>query len=328
MGSSLSVSSALLLAGSLWLTAVAVAQTEAPPPVLPAVPVVIASFGSVGIGPWGVAFDPIHSTMWISTANNNSLTEYDLTSPYSIVKNVSVANPFGVAFDSLRGNVWVADATGGTVTVVNSTTGAVLAVKKTGGASPAGVCFDGGNVWVTNSTSNTVTKFNGATFGVIGVFAVLASPQDCAADPTTAQLWITDQGSNQVTVLNFNGSLVMNFAVGKQPVGIAFDGTNMWVANQGGNKVWKINATTFATAAKVSVPTGPRGVIYGVGAGTPYVWAVSSSTGTLTQINAATAMVTGVSASFGTSPQWGAFDPVNNNVWVASTSSNSITVLH
>jgi DNA-binding beta-propeller fold protein YncE len=324
------VSRAVPLISSLCLIVVSVAsaQTAVSPPLLPAVPVVVATFPSVGIGPWGVAFDPIHSTMWVSTANANSLTEYNLVAPYAIVKNVGVPNPFGVAFDPTRGNVWVADPSGGAVTVVNSTTGAVLVVKPTGGTSPVGVCFDGVNMWVVNSTSNNVTKLNGATFAVIGVFPVLTNPQACAVDTTTGEVWVTDQGANQVTVLNLAGALVKNLPVGVQPTGIAFDGTNMWVANQSSNNVWKIVGSTFATVAITAVPAGPRGVIYGVGAGTPYVWVVNSTPGTLTQIKAATAAVTGVSAAFGTAPQWGAFDPVNNNIWVANTSSNSITVLH
>jgi YVTN family beta-propeller protein len=325
-----SVYGAVCLASSLCLVMVSVlgAQTAVPPPALPAIPVVVNTFASVGIGPWGVAFDRIHSTMWVSTANANSLTEYNLVAPYSIVKNVSVANPFGVAFDPTRGNVWVADATGGTVTVVDSTTGGVLAVTSTGGTSPDGVCFDGVNMWVANSSSNNVTKLNGATFAVMGVFPVLKNPLTCAVDTVTGEIWVTNQGSNQVTVLNLSGALVTNLAVGTHPSGIAFDGTNMWVANQGSNNVWKIVGSTFATAAITAVPAGPRGVIYGVGAGTPYVWVINSTAGKLTQIKAATAVVTGVSVAFGTAPQWGAFDPVNNNIWVASTSSNSITVLH
>jgi DNA-binding beta-propeller fold protein YncE len=312
----------------LILIAAIAAKPAAPPPLLPPVPAVVATFASVGIGPWGVAFDSIHSTMWVATANANSLTEYSLISPYSIVRNVSVPNPFGVAFDSIRGNLWVADASGNRITVVDSSTGVVLAIKPTGGVSPAGVCYDGVNMWVENSSSNNVTKFNGATFAAMGTFAVLANPQACAVDTVTGEVWVTDQGANQVTVLNLSGALVTNLPVGMQPSGIAFDGTNMWVANQKSNSVWKIVGSTFATAAIVAVPAGPRGVIYGVGAATPYVWVVNTPSGRLTQIKAASAAVTGVAAAFGVTSQWGAFDPVNNNIWVANTSSNSITVLH
>jgi YVTN family beta-propeller protein len=316
---------------SLFLVFATFANTQTaapPPPALPAVPVVIAAFPSNGPGPTGVAYDPIHRTMWVATQTANQLTEYNVLPPYAIVRAVGVANPYGVAFDPIRGNVWVTDFGANTVTVVNVATGAVLAVTPVGGVHPAGVCFDGVNMWVANFNSNSVTKLNGATFAVIGVFPVLNNPQACAFDTVTGEVWITDEFSNVVTVLNLAGALVVNKPVGTNPWGIAFDGADMWVGNQGSNNVWKINGATFATLAIVAVPAGPRGVIYGVGAGTPYVWAINSTPGTLTQIMAAPAVVTGVSAAFGVTPQMGAFDPVNSNIWVADTGNNMITVLN
>jgi DNA-binding beta-propeller fold protein YncE len=44
-------------------------------------------------------------------------------------------------------------------------------------------------------------------------------------------------------VLASTGAVVGTYAVGSEPYGVAFDGTNIWVANSGSNSVTKIGAT-------------------------------------------------------------------------------------
>jgi DNA-binding beta-propeller fold protein YncE len=50
-------------------------------------------------------------------------------------------------------------------------------------------------------------------------------------------MWVTNQGSNNVTKLSPEGAALGTFAVGNEPDAIAFDGTNMWVTNGLGNNV-------------------------------------------------------------------------------------------
>jgi len=62
-----------------------------------------------------------------------------------------------------------------------------------------------------------------------------------------ANLWVTNFESDNVTKLNAaTGALVGTYAVGEFPQGIAFDGTNIWVANSGSDNVTKLNAATGA----------------------------------------------------------------------------------
>jgi len=78
------------------------------------------------------------------------------------------------------------------------------------GLYPYGVAFDGANVWVTNFDSNTVTKLQASDGTCNGV----ANPpgSDVAA---------------------------CSFAVGSFPIGVAFDGANVWVTNAGSGTVAK-----------------------------------------------------------------------------------------
>src|SRR5208282_5930396 len=54
----------------------------------------------------------------------------------------------------------------------------------------------------------------------------------------------------------------ITFAVGTNPRGIACDGTNLWVANQGSNSVTKLLAATGALVGTYTVGTVPLGVAY------------------------------------------------------------------
>ncbi len=52
---------------------------------------------------------------------------------------------------------------------------------------------------------------------------------------------------------------VATFAVGNQPIAIAFDGANIWVANNGSNNVTKLNAATGAVVGTYAADNQPIG---------------------------------------------------------------------
>ena len=56
-----------------------------------------------------------------------------------------------------------------------------------------------------------------------------------------ANIWVANLLSNNVTKLRASdGALLGTFSVGTQPVGVAFDGANIWVTNFGSNDVTKL----------------------------------------------------------------------------------------
>jgi DNA-binding beta-propeller fold protein YncE len=53
-----------------------------------------------------------------------------------------------------------------------------------------------------------------------------------------ANIWSANQGEDTVTKLRaFDGKLLGTFAVGLSPVGLAFDGINVWTANRDGDSL-------------------------------------------------------------------------------------------
>jgi len=58
-----------------------------------------------------------------------------------------------------------------------------------------------------------------------------------------ANIWVANAQSDNVMKLRASdGTLLGTFKVGKFPIGVAFDGTNIWVANGGSNNVMKLRA--------------------------------------------------------------------------------------
>ena len=76
-------------------------------------------------------------------------------------------------------------------------------------------------------------------------------------------MWVTNIGGDTVTELSPAGATLGTFAVGDGPGGIAFDGTNMWVANgyDASNTVTELSPTG-ATLGTFAVGTSPHGIAF------------------------------------------------------------------
>jgi YVTN family beta-propeller protein len=113
------------------------------------------------------------------------------------------------------------------------------------------------------------------------------------------------------------------FAVGTNPQGIAFDGANLWVANNGSSNVTKLNAATGAAIGTYPVgsPTlggNPSAIAFD---GTS-IWVTSGGPDRVTKLNAATGAVI-ASYPVGQNSYGIAFDGAN--IWVASNGPNNVT---
>jgi YVTN family beta-propeller protein len=53
-------------------------------------------------------------------------------------------------------------------------------------------------------------------------------------------IWVANSGSNTVTELRADRGVLATIAVGSSPFGVAFDGANIWVTNNLSNTVSKL----------------------------------------------------------------------------------------
>ncbi len=185
----------------------------------------------VGKKPYAVAFDG--DNIWSANYEDGTVTKLRASDGENLGTFPVGANPDVVAFDGA--NIWVGNYGDG-VTKLRARDGKNLGNFATG-KGPFGLAFDGNNIWVGNSYDGTVTKLRASDGKNLGTFNI-GGANALAFDGT--YVWVT--GGNTVTRLKQDGASAGTFKVGSKPTGIAFDGANMWVANNSGASVTKLRA--------------------------------------------------------------------------------------
>ncbi len=99
-------------------------------------------------------------------------------------------------------------------------------------------------------------------------------PFGVAVDAAAHAVFVTNTGSNNVTVFNdTTQASVASISVGTAPLGVAYDPATdeLYVANSGSNSVSVISVSTLTVVANVSVGTGPAGVDVDTASGQVFV---------------------------------------------------------
>lgn len=188
------------------------------------------------------------------------------------------------------------------------------------GATPYAAASDGTDIWVANQGDGTVSRVlanSGLGFGSIsGATAasgvLLAMGRVFVTGATSpGRLYMIDQNTMLSTVAN---------TLGNSPLGIAFDGAQIWTANNGGNSISIItpSSPSFIVSNRAGF-NAPAGILYD-GAN---IWVANSGSGTLVKLDATGAIITTVNV--GNAPQFPIFD--GTNIWVPNQASNSVSVV-
>ena len=115
----------------------------------------------------------------------------------------------------------------------------------------------------------------------------------------------------QVALLKWAPHSGLSFPVGSAPYGVAFDGANIWIANNGSNTVTKLRVSDSAVQGTFSVGTNPRGVAFD-GAN---IWVANYFSNNVTKLRASDGALQGT-FSVGNNPSSVASD--GPNIWVAN----------
>ena len=131
-------------------------------------------------------------------------------------------------------------------------------------------------------------------------------------------IWVANNGVSTVSRINPLTGAKTDITVGGNPWGVAYDGTNIWVTNNGASFISKINP---ATGAKTDYPTNccERGIAYD---GTS-IW-VTNGSSTVSKINPATGVKTDYTV--GNSPVGIAYD--GTSIWVANRTDNTVSKIN
>jgi YVTN family beta-propeller protein len=134
----------------------------------PSTPYAVSTLTSSAIGePNGILFDG--TSIWVTDLFLDTLLQIDPTNN-GILANIDVGiSPGFPAFDGA--NIWVPNAGSNSVTVVQASTGTIVATITEGPRNklnqPNAASFDGERVLVTNQGNNTVTVFKAADLSFI-----------------------------------------------------------------------------------------------------------------------------------------------------------------
>lgn len=125
-------------------------------------------------------------------------------------------------------------------------------------------------------------------------------------------IWVANSTDNTVTKMRASdGASLGTFTVGASPRRVAYDGTNIWVSNWNGNSVTKLRASDGALIQTLSMPQRPAGMTFD-GAN---IWISNYDAGTVTKVRASDSSILGIFPA-GDTPLSLTFDGAN--IWVAN----------
>lgn len=173
-------------------------------------------------------------------------------------------SPWGVALDTSSGLLYV-DNDGGKISVINTTSNTVTKTISVRGGL-AEIAYDSINnmLYAANNTGHNVVVIRGLK--MVASITVGSSPMGVAVDSSINEIFVTNQGSDSVSVIDGKNNSVIHtikLPVGSLPWSLAEDPNNdlVYVANAAGGNVYMISvATDKLTGSPIPVGTDPWGV--------------------------------------------------------------------
>ncbi len=134
-----------------------------------------------------------------------------------------------------------------------------------------------------------------------------------------SNIWVANNAKNTVQKLRASdGSLLGTYPVAG-PWGIAFDGENIWVTNYDNKTVTKLNAGDGSLIGTYTVGTTPTGIAFDGS----NIWVTNLGSNTVTKLCASDGSLVG---TYSVDKPWGiAYD--GSNIWVTNYGSKTVTKL-
>ena len=186
-----------------------------------------AVLGSFEVRHSPAAFVSDGENIWVANSGSNSLTKLDAK---GASLTIGVRGRLRLAFDGAH--VWVATTRRAASRKCAPRT-VILGVFPAGDG-PSALAFDGENVWVANFFSGDVMKLRAEDGERLGARRVAPAPRHRLR---RAQHWVAASGTNSVTALRSDGSVMATYGTGRRPQQVLYDGANLWLANSASDSV-------------------------------------------------------------------------------------------
>ena len=262
-------------------------------------------------------------TAYVSNYSDNTVTPVDTQTDTAGPPVAVGSGPDGMIVAG--GLLFVADNNSDDVTVIDTTTNAVVKTIPVGSiAADVSATPDGKTVWVTNFGSGTVQPIDVATLTAGTPVTVGTQPERLAVSPDGTQLWVANQGSGTVSDISLaSGTVTHTIAVGAAPFGVAVtpNSQQVYITNGGSSSVSVIDAQTDTVTATVPVGAGPQYVQISPDGAVAYV--ADFGAAGITPI----AVATGTPGTFiptGSGAYAVGFNPQGTIAWVVDTNVNNV----
>jgi YVTN family beta-propeller protein len=221
----------------------------------------------VDTNPQVIAYDPATGQMFVTFFTGN--VSVISTTTNTVVATLTIGlQPWGLAYDAAKGEWFVPQAQGNRVYVINDTTDKVVA-NVTAGADLTGAAFDAatGMVYVADlngayaggSTPGSLVVINASSNTVAGSVPVAVHPIEPVYDPSTGNVFVTDEYSDTVSVVENAGAFVPFGVLSSASITSALSGlpgSNVTVSGQGyaadSPITFSISGGTIATQSNCS----------------------------------------------------------------------------
>ncbi len=180
-------------------------------------------------------------SIWVSNRSDGTLTRID-PSTNKVIDTVAVPDvqPGGIV--AADGALWIGNDTGGASFLIrlDPDTGAVTKIDA--GERPAYVTATPGKVWTSDGYDGTVSTIDTQTSEAIGdPVPAGAYPVNLEATPDGTEVWVPDDEGDTLTRIDAtSGDVVERLAVGRGPAVVAATDADIWVTNFEGGSVWRI----------------------------------------------------------------------------------------
>src|SRR6185369_784023 len=165
------------------------------------------------------------------------------------------------------------------------------------GAGPRLVKSDGEDLWVANSTDNTVSRVHASDGRLLGTWTGATSPFGVLS--ALGRVFATGQGTPgrvfRIDPTQPAGAVTtVASSLGKNPTGIAFDGTRIWTAN---NLTTIVGLEVSIVTPKATLPwtvtnvNADGGSLVGMLYDGAHMWATNPTAGTLIELDAAASVL-------------------------------------
>ena len=162
---------------------------------------------------------------------------------------------------------------------------------------------------------------------VVATTPVQAAPYTIGYDPALGELFVTDTGSDNVSVISdATNTVVATVPVGAEPRGVAYDSAlgEVFVANWNAATVSVISAATDVVTYTIPVGLNPDWVTYDPARG--YLYVLDQGSNNVAVISDATNTVVGY-VGVGVNPWTAAYVPASSELYVTNSLSGNVSVI-